>query len=66
MSKNQVIKHQEIFLNGKRTNNEPIHISLYNGIDIEGEIVGFDMFSILVESGNSQKLIYKHAIVSMS
>lgn len=53
---------QDHFLNTLRKEGHKINITLLDGQQIEGKISGFDTFSIIIEDGNENKLIYKHAI----
>ena len=53
---------QEAFLNTARKRREKVTIFLINGVRIQGKIRSFDTFTILVEDGRQQTLIYKHAI----
>lgn len=53
---------QEAFLNTARKRRVKVTIFLINGVRIQGKIRSFDTFTILVEDGRQQTLIYKHAI----
>jgi len=53
---------QEAFLNTARKRKVKVTIFLINGVRIQGKIRSFDTFTILVEDGRQQTLIYKHAI----
>lgn len=53
---------QYAFLNKLRKEKVPVTIFLINGIKLEGIITWFDSFSVLLERGNHQQLVYKHAI----
>lgn len=56
------INLQDIFLNKVRKENKEVSIYLINGYQIKGTIKGFDNYVIIMESGEKQQLIYKHAI----
>jgi host factor-I protein len=53
---------QEAFLNTARKRKAKVTIFLINGVRIQGKIRSFDTFTILVEDGRQQTLVYKHAI----
>ena len=64
MIKNQ-INIQDQFLNRIRRDRTRVTIELVSGQKIEGIIVSFDNFSLIVRSEGDQ-LIYKHAVSSIS
>jgi host factor-I protein len=49
-------------LNTARKRKVKVTIFLINGVRIQGKIRSFDTFTILVEDGRQQTLVYKHAI----
>jgi host factor-I protein len=53
---------QEAFLNTARKRKVKVTIFLINGVRIQGRVRSFDTFTILVEDGKQQTLVYKHAI----
>lgn len=53
---------QDAFLNTVRREREAVTIYLMNGAKLTGRIKSFDKFSILLESGTQEQLIFKHAI----
>ena len=53
---------QDIFLNTVRKKHVPVTIFLVNGVKLQGNISGFDNFSILLKRESQIQLIYKHAI----
>ena len=53
---------QEVFLNGARKNKIPVTIYLNDGTNVNGKVVGFDSFTIILDSDGIQLLIYKHSI----
>ena len=57
---------QDSFLNQARRENVAVTIHLMNGFQIKGNVKGFDSFTVMVESGGRQQLIYKHAISTIS
>ncbi len=64
MMKNQ-INVQDQFLNRIRRDRNHIVIELTTGRKVEGSVIGFDNFCIILR-GEADQLIYKHAICSIS
>ena len=64
MIKNQ-INIQDQFLNRIRRDRTRVTIELISGQKIEGILMSFDNFSLIVRSEGDQ-LIYKHAVSSIS
>ncbi len=53
---------QDRFLNILRTKKIEVKVYLVNGFQTKGIVRSFDNFTVLIESGKQQTLIYKHAI----
>lgn len=53
---------QDAFLNTVRREKDTVTIYLMNGAKLSGRIRSFDKFSVLLESGAQEQLIFKHAI----
>lgn len=53
---------QDRFLNIVRTRKIEVRVYLVNGFQARGIVRSFDNFTVLLESGRQQTLIYKHAI----
>ncbi len=53
---------QDAFLNTVRRERDTVTIYLMNGAKLSGRIKSFDKFSVLLESGAQEQLIFKHAI----
>jgi host factor-I protein len=49
-------------LNTVRREKDTVTIYLMNGAKLMGRIRSFDKFSVLLESGSQEQLIFKHAI----
>jgi len=64
MIKNQ-INIQDQFLNRVRRDRKNVVVELTTGHKIEGIILGFDNFCIILR-GETDQLVYKHAICSIS
>ena len=57
---------QDAFLNTARRDKATVMVYLVNGAKLSGRIRSFDKFSILLESGAHEQLIFKHAISTVS
>lgn len=53
---------QDYFLNTSRKEKIDITLYLTNGVPIQGKVLSFDNFTILIETDKKQNLIYKHAV----
>ncbi len=53
---------QDAFLNSARRDKLSVQINLMNGSTLAGRIKSFDKFSVLLDSGGQDFLIFKHAI----
>src|SRR5712664_1605574 len=57
---------QDAFLNTARRDKAMVMVYLLNGAKLTGRIRSFDKFSVLLESGAHEQLIFKHAISTIS
>ena len=57
---------QDGFLNLARREKTTLTIYLVNGAKLLGRIKSFDKFSLILESGAQEQLIFKHAISTIS
>lgn len=53
---------QEVFLTAVHRAGEPVTMFLVNGVMLQGGIVAFDLFCMLLERDGLSQLVYKHAI----
>ncbi|WP_288991082.1 RNA chaperone Hfq [uncultured Sphingopyxis sp.] len=53
---------QDVFLNAVRRSEESVTMFLVNGVMLQGDIVAFDLFCMLLERERQVQLVYKHAI----
>jgi host factor-I protein len=53
---------QELYLNAIRKKKIPATFYLINGFQMKGIIEAFDSFTVVIECGKDQEMIYKHAI----
>ncbi|MCF8008635.1 MAG: RNA chaperone Hfq [Halanaerobiales bacterium] len=56
------INIQDTILNHVRKENIRLKVYLINGVQLNGIVIGFDDFTVLLESDQGLKVIYKHAI----
>ncbi len=66
MENQKSTKLQEAFLNCVRKTRTPVTVYLINGVKLQGNILWFDNFSILLNRGGHAQLIYKQAISTIS
>jgi host factor-I protein len=57
---------QDTFLNQIRREHVTVTLYLMNGIKLIGRIKSFDKFSVLLDAGQQEMLIFKHAISTVS
>lgn len=57
---------QDAFLNTARRERSNVTIYLIHGAKLTGRIKSFDKFSVLLETGAQELLIFKHAISTIS
>ena len=53
---------QEIFLNAVRKSDTSVVMFLVNGVMLQGQIAGFDLFCMLLQREGMTQLVYKHAV----
>jgi len=53
---------QEIFLNAVRKSEDSVTMFLINGVMLQGQIAGFDLFCMLLQREQMVQLVYKHAV----
>jgi host factor-I protein len=58
-------KLQETFLNTARKQKVRVSIYLVNGIRLQGRIRSFDTYTVLLDDGRNQTLVFKHAITTI-
>jgi len=58
-------KLQETFLNTARKQKVRVSVYLVNGIRLQGRIRSFDTYTILLDDGRNQTLVFKHAITTI-
>jgi len=53
---------QEVFLAAVRQSGEPVTMFLVNGVMLQGGIIAFDLFCMLLQRDGLSQLVYKHAV----
>jgi len=53
---------QEVFLSAVHKSGDPVTMFLVNGVMLQGGIVAFDLFCMLLQRDGLSQLVYKHAI----
>lgn len=56
---------QDSFLNAARRQNALVTIVLNDGSQLKGKVNGFDNFTVIIDVGKVQHLVYKHAIATV-
>jgi len=53
---------QDVFLNHLRREKLPVTVFLMSGVKLTGRIKSFDKYAVILESGQRDQLIFKHAV----
>ena len=56
---------QDLFLAAAARDTERMTLFLVNGVMLQGNVTGFDQFSLVLERGGQIQLIYKHALSTL-
>jgi host factor-I protein len=56
---------QDLFLAAAARDPERMTLFLVNGVMLQGQVTGFDQFSLVLERGGQIQLVYKHAISTL-
>lgn len=64
--KNNNVNIQDVILNNARKEKASVTIYLMNGVQMKGQVKGFDSYVILIEDDKKQQsMIYKHAVSTL-
>jgi len=66
MEKQAAQNIQDAFLNSARRERVPVVVHLLPGSTLSGRIKSFDKFSVLLDVGGQDVLIFKHSISTIS
>lgn len=61
---NKVHCLQDPFLNALRRQRVPVAVYLTNGIKLQGHIVSFDQYVILLKN-NTKQMVFKHSVATV-
>jgi host factor-I protein len=56
---------QDTFLAAAERERQPMTLFLVNGVMLQGQVVGHDQFSVILERDGQLQLVYKHAISTL-
>ena len=56
---------QDVFLAAASKESSPMTLFLVNGVMLQGHVVGYDQFSVLLQRDEQLQLVYKHAISTL-
>jgi host factor-I protein len=65
MGSKNAAKLQDAMLNQLRKSKVKVSIYLLNGVRLQGKVRSFDLYTILIEDGKQQTLVYKHSITTI-
>lgn len=65
MSNDKSQNIQDVFLNTLRKKKVPVTVFLVSGVKLQGNITGFDNFSLTLRRGPQMQLVYKHSIATV-
>ena len=57
---------QDAFLNHARRERWPVRIQMMDGRELEGRILQFDRFAVIVDHDGTDQMIFKHAIAAIA
>lgn len=66
MEKTTAQNIQDAFLNSARRDKLFVQLNLLSGSTLSGRIRSFDKFSVLIDTGGQEFLVFKHAISTIS
>jgi len=66
MANDNIHRLQDTFLEHLQRKRTPVTVFLSNGVRLQGIVVGFDAFCVLLESDGHRQIVYKHAITTTS
>jgi host factor-I protein len=66
MTRDNIHRLQDTFLEHLQKKQTPVTVFLGNGVKLQGVVVSFDAFCILLEREGQQQIVYKHSITTTS
>ncbi len=64
MTKDNIHRLQDTFLEHLKRKRTPVTVFLADGVKLQGAIVGFDAFCVMLERDGEQQIVYKHSITT--
>jgi host factor-I protein len=64
MTKDNIHRLQDTFLDHLQRRRTPVTVFLSNGVRLQGVVAGFDAFCVLLERDGEQQIVYKHSITT--
>jgi host factor-I protein len=64
MARDNIHRLQDTFLEHLQRKKTPVVVFLTNGVRLQGTVVGFDAYCVLLERDGQQQIVYKHAMTT--
>ena len=64
MTKDNIHRLQDTFLEHLKRKRTPVTIFLANGVKLQGLVADFDAFCVLLEYEGTRQMVYKHSITT--
>ena len=64
MSRDNIHRLQDTFLEHLQRKRTPVTVFLTNGVRLQGTVVGYDAYCVLLERDGQQQIVYKHAMTT--
>ena len=64
MTRENIHRLQDTFLEHLQRKKTPVVVFLSNGVRLQGTIVDFDAYCVLLERDGQQQIVYKHAMTT--
>jgi len=64
MARDNIHRLQDTFLEHMQRKRTPVVVFLTNGVRLQGTVVGFDAYCVLLERDGQQQIVYKHAMTT--
>jgi len=64
MARDNIHRLQDTFLEHMQRKRTPVVVFLTNGVRLQGTVVGYDAYCVLLERDGQQQIVYKHAMTT--
>ena len=61
----KLVNLQEMYMNTLRKESVPTTFFLVNGFQLKGIIKAFDLYTVVIDVGGTQEMVFKHAISTL-